>query len=260
MSRAHRPFGVMRIAQSAQRLHFALRVAGALGEFERPLVLRAASGSIAQREIQIAALVVDTRQLAVESVARGQFLRMVERGERRLHRARHPVPGRDADPCGAPFLVVGRERQRTLNARMAPVASPVSWQSLPSRAASASGRNPAPPVRHHAATVALRIRCAARRLPPVPHEGTRPPRADRRRGPGARHRAPHRAPRTSRPHASATHAARCAAATHRRRRGSVRARTSSARTHPPLPDEIARLQRRAIVAWVLQQVPQHSSS
>ena len=228
------PSRVMRVAQSAQRLRFALGVAGALCEFQRALVLAAAGRAVALRKMQVAAQVMDARQLAVESVARGQLLRLVERRERGFHGARHPMPGGDADPCGTAL----RDRRPRAAAR----ARTPEWRPshrrcrgrvrLRARRAH-GGPAPARRVLRRAATGATRNRCAARPLRPALRADTRRPPAGRRRGPGARHAAPHRAPHTSPPRAGATPAARCAAATHRRRRGSARARTSIARPRPP---------------------------
>ena len=95
----HAAVGVIRVAQSARRVHFPQRIGERLREAERGLVLGAACVVVATREMQIAPDVVELARLARESLREG--LGFGERRERRVDAGDQPMAGRDSDQCAA---------------------------------------------------------------------------------------------------------------------------------------------------------------
>ena len=260
MRRAHRP-----AARSSRRPG---RSAPAPRIRDRPRVARIRAPArvpcgrqpVALREMQVAAQVVDARALAVEAAARGQFLRAVQRRERRLHGAGHPMRRGDADLRGAALAIVAGQRQARARTRRSTLgASPMSRAELAfelrERMAHRTGRVE---FARRAAAGAARRRCAARPPRRAPPRGTPPPRADRRRDRGARHAASRRAPR----YQSAARRCKCAPRAVQQRRvravADQRMREHPAARRPPLrAHEVARDQRRAVVGGVAAAGAQH---
>ena len=222
MGGAHRPAGVVGVAQAAPCLRLAFEIARALREFERPFVFRATGKPIALREIQVAALGMDARAFPVEAAARGHFLRAVQCRERRLHGARHAMRGGNADIRGAALRVVAGQRQCALERsdrfrRVADVAAQLAFE-LRERMANRTGciEFAATPQQAQGGVDAQRGRLGARR-----RQVRARPRADRRRGRDARHAASRPARHTSPPRAGEVRADRCAAPMRTRHRGSM---------------------------------------
>ncbi len=99
---AHAAARIMRVSKPAQGARFVLRVAGLLRIEQRFLVLFEAAVHVPEREVQIAAQMVDAGKLPVEALLAGELLRLVECCESAVVVVGDAHAFGNADQCATP--------------------------------------------------------------------------------------------------------------------------------------------------------------